>query len=261
MNGVIVVKIGGATFGSHDPIIEDIVELQQHGKQLVVVHGGGSLITEWLSRQGASTRFVRGERVTDRSTLDVVTAVLSGLVNKDIVAAINCLGGRAVGISGVDGALVQSRIRDDDMGYVGTIVRVDTALLEALLQNDFIPVVAPVSLYAIDRPDGAPGILNINGDPLAGEIAAAICAERLIFLTDVAGISDQGGNLLPQLSPDDAKALVAAGVASGGMIPKIHACIRALSTTAITCIIDGRQPHALLKAIEGNKIGTTIRPV
>ena len=257
--GVTVAKIGGATFGSHDPIIDDIVELQRRGRSLVVVHGGGALVNDWLARQGEKPRFVRGERVTDRPTLDTVTAVLGGLVNKDIVASINGQGGRAVGISGVDGALIQSRIRDDDMGYVGTIVRVDPAVLGALLAAGFVPIVAPVSLYAGDRPAGAPGVLNVNGDPLAGEIAAALSAERLIFLTDVAGISDSHGQTLHRLSPKEAEDLVDSGVASGGMIPKINACITALATAGTCCVIDGREPHALLRAVDGDYAGTTIQ--
>ncbi|MFC2048300.1 acetylglutamate kinase [Chloroflexota bacterium] len=255
---VIVIKLGGATLGSHDTIIEDIVELQRQGKLLVVVHGGANLVTEWLSRQGTPTRFVRGERVTDKAALEMVTAVLGGLVNKEIVAAVNCLGGQAAGISGVDGALIQSKIRNEEMGYVGTVVKVNTALLEALLKARYVPVVSPLSLHSFDKSDEAPGILNINGDTLAGEIAAATAAERLIFLTDVAGICDQSGKLLPNLSPGEAEALVASGVASGGMIPKIKACIRALSNTSTTCIINGRQPHALFREIEGKGGGTTI---
>ena len=261
MDKVIVVKIGGATFGSHDPIIEDIVELQKRGRALVVVHGGANVVTEWLSRQGVASRFIRGERVTDKPALEMVTAVLGGLVNKEIVATINCLGGRAVGISGVDGALVQSKLKNAEMGYVGQVMKVDTGLLEALLQAGFAPVVSPLSLHSFDRPEEAPGILNINGDPLAGEIASALGAEKLIFLTDVAGICDQSGKLLPKLSPGEAEALVASGVASGGMIPKINACIQAVSNTTTACIIDGRQPHALLREIEGEGSGTVIQTV
>jgi len=253
-----VVKLGGATFGSHDTTIEDIVELQRQGRLLVIVHGGAKVVTEWLLRQGISTRFVDGERVTDKAMLEMVTAVLGGLVNKEIVASINNLGGRAVGISGVDGGLIQGRIKNEEMGYMGTVVKVDSALLEALLQSGYIPVVAPVSLHSFDRPDEAPPMLNINGDPVAGEIAAAIGAERLVFLTDVVGICDSSGKLLPQLSPSEAEALMTSGVASGGMIPKIRACLRALSTTSTTRIIDGTQPHALLKEIEGQNGGTTI---
>ena len=259
MDKVIVVKLGGATLGSHDTTIEDIAELQQQGKSLVVVHGGAKGVTEWLSRQGISTRFVHGERVTDKTTLEIVTAVLAGLVNKEIVAAINSLGGQAIGISGVDGALIQGRIKDKEMGYMGTVVKVNIAPLTALLQSGYIPVVAPISLHSFDKPDKAPQLLNIKADTVAGEIAAAVGAERLIFLTDVAGICDRSGRLLPQLSPSEAEALMASGVASEGMMPKIKACLRALSSTSTTRIIDGRQPHALLREIEEGSGGTTIQ--
>jgi len=258
LDKVIVVKLGGVTLGSHDTTIEDIVKLQKQGKSLVVVHGGGKLITEWLAKQGLSTQFVQGERVTDKATLEVVISVLAGLVNKEIVATINDLGGQAMGISGVDGALIQGKIKDIELGYVGTVGKVNITPLAVLLQSGYIPVVAPVSLFAFDRPDKALPILNINGDTVAGEIAAAIGAERLIFLTDVVGICDRSGRLLSQLSPDEAEALVASGVASEGMIPKIKACLIALSNTSITRIIDGRQPHALLREIEGGSGGTTI---
>ncbi len=258
---VTVIKIGGSTLGSHDTSIEDLVKLQRQGKAVVVVHGGGKLITEWLVRQGISSKFVRGERVTDEATLEVVTSVLAGLVNKEIVAAINSLGGKAVGISGVDGALIEGRIKNLEMGYVGEVTRVNPVLLEAILGAAFIPVVAPVGLNSIDRQANAPRILNFNADTVAGEIAASINAERLVFLTDVMGILDRSGKLLPRLLPDEAEALVASGVASGGMIPKLRACLRALSNTSTTCIIDGRQPHALLKEIEGEGGGTIIRSV
>jgi acetylglutamate kinase len=259
LDKIIVVKLGGATLGSHDTTIEDLVELQKQGKSLVVVHGGAKVVTEWLSRQGISTRFFQGERITDEATLEMVTAVLGGLVNKEIVAAINSLGGQAVGISGVDGALIQGKIRDQELGYMGTVVKVDVTPLRVLLQSGYIPVVAPISLHSFDKPDKAPQLLNINGDPVAGEIAAAIGAERLIFLTDVVGICDSSGKLLPQLSPGGAEALVTSGVASGGMIPKIKASLRALSGSSTAHIIDGRQPHALLREIEEGGGGTTIQ--
>jgi acetylglutamate kinase len=258
LDEISVIKIGGTTLGSHDTTIEDIVHLQRQGTRLVVVHGGGKLLTEWLSRQKISTRFIRGERVTDRATLDVATAVLAGLTNKEITAAINRAGGRAMGISGVDGALIQGKVKNAELGYVGEVVKVNTAPLETLLQAGYVPVVSPMSLNYFDRQDDAPPVLNINADHVAGEIAAAIGAKGLIFLTDVAGIQDQSGKLLPRLSASDAEALVEAGVASGGMIPKIQACLRALETTPTTRIIDGRQPHALRDEIEGKGKGTTI---
>ncbi len=256
-----MIKIGGATLGNHDTAIEDTVQLQRQGKSLIIVHGGGKLITEWLAKQGISSRFIQGERVTDQATLEVVISVLAGLVNKEIVAAVNSLGGRAVGISGVDGALIKGRIADKEKGYVGTVAKVNTVLLEVLMESAFVPVVAPVGLNSFNRPADTPPTLNFNADVVAGEIAAATGAERLIFLTDVAGICDQSGKLLPRLSPSEAEALVFSGVASGGMIPKIKACLRALSNTSTTCIIDGRQPHSLLKKIEGEDIGTTIQAI
>jgi acetylglutamate kinase len=259
MDKPIVIKIGGATFGKHDPILEDIVALQKKGKSLVVIHGGGNMVTEWLKKQGIATRFVRGERVTDKPALDIVTAVLGGLANKQIVATINSLGGRAVGISGVDGALVQSRIDNQELGYVGTTVKVDTAVLEALLKAGFIPVISPISYYAFDRPLDAPFMLNINGDPMAGEIAAAIGAEKLIFLTDVTGVLDKDGKLLSVITVSQVKELIDSGTASGGMIPKLNACLKAATNKTITCIVDGRQPHALINVIESDNAGTIIR--
>lgn len=259
LNKIIVVKLGGATLSSHNTAIEDIVELQRRDKSLVLVHGGGKLISEWLAKQGISSTFVQGERVTDQPTLEVVTAVLAGLVNKEIVAAINCLGGQAVGISGVDGALVEGRIEDKGRGYVGTITKVNTASLKALLKSGFIPVVATVGLNSSDRAANTPKTLNFNADFVAGEIAAAIAAEKLVFLTDVEGVNDKVGNLIPLMKLAEAKDLLDSGVASGGMIPKIKACLRALSNTATTCIIDGGKPHTLLKEIEGESGGTVIR--
>jgi len=257
MSKVIVVKIGGATLGSQDTTIEDVVALQQKGKSLVIVHGGGKIITDWLEKGGIATRFVNGERVTDEPTLEVVISSLAGLVNKEIVADINALGGMAVGISGVDGGLIQGKIKDKELGYIGEVVEVNPAPLEALLKSGYIPVVAPVSLHA--GKSDKPKVLNINADAVAGEVAAAVGAERLIILTDVVGVCDQSGNLLPNISPDEAEALLASGVASGGMIPKIRACLRALSGTPLARIIDGRKPHALLDEIEGKGGGTTIK--
>ena len=261
LDKVILVKIGGATLGSHDTTIDDIVSLQKQGKSLVVVHGGGKLITEWLSKQGISSRFVQGERVSDEATLEVVVSVLAGLVNKEIVAVINDRVGRAIGISGVDCALIRVRIKDIELGYVGTIVKIDIAPLAALLQSGYIPVVAPIGLLSFDKTEATIRMLNINADTVAGEIAAAIGAEKLIFLNDVVGVCDQQGKLLPRLSSSEAEALVVSGVASGGMIPKIKACLRVLSGAVTTHIIDGRQPHALLREIEGSGSGTTIRAV
>ena len=258
MKKIIVVKIGGATLGSHDTALEDIVELQKQGKSLVVVHGGGKLITEWLDKQGVPTNFLRGERVTDKPTLDVATAVLAGLVNKDITAAINTLGGKAVGLSGVDGSIIEGEIKEKEKGYVGAVTRVNTAVLDALLGSGFIPVISPKGMNSAKR-DNEPSTLNYNADVVAGEIAVALNVETLIFLTDVDGVVDEEGRVLPSLTANEAKALIKSGVASGGMIPKINACLKALTVKASARIIDGRQSHALLNGLKESKNGTTIK--
>jgi len=258
MKDITVIKIGGSTFGSGDTTLEDIVSLQKRGESLVVVHGGGSTVTKWLKRQGIATSFVRGERVTDKPTLEVAAAVLAGLSNKEITAAINIKGGQAAGISGVDGAIIESRVKDPDMGYVGAVVKVNTALLETLIKDNYIPVVSPISLYSVDRSGEAPAIINVNGDPVAGDIAAALKAARLIFLTDVDGIADTSGKVLSCLSASETEQLMASGVISGGMIPKVNACLKALKSGTKARIIDGRKPHALIKEIEGADGGTEI---
>jgi len=257
MECITVIKIGGSTLSSRDTTVEDIVSLQKQGKSLVIVHGGGNTVTEWLKRQGIETQFVRGERVTDGPALEIAVAVLAGLVNKEIVAAINNLGGKAVGISGIDGSLIKGKIKNREMGYVGMAAEINPEILEILLKAVFIPVVSPMSLYAVDRPAGASQILNINADPTAGDLAA-IKAEKLVFLTNVTGILDASGNVIRQLTPEKAGKLVTSGVITGGMIPKLNACLTALNAGAVARIIDGRQPHALMQEFAGEGSGTTI---
>jgi acetylglutamate kinase len=259
VDSITVVKIGGSTLGNHDTTLDDIVSLQRQSKPVVVVHGGGKLITEWLTRLGISSKFVRGERVTDQPSLDVVVAVLAGLVNKDIVAALNARGGRAVGLAGVDGSLIEGSIGDTEKGYVGVVTRVNTDVITVLMGAGYVPIVAPVGLNTGPRPDGAPAALNFNADVVAGEIAAAVNAERLVFLTDVPGIMDHAHKLIPVLSAGEARALLDSGVASGGMIPKVQSCLRALATTGVACIVDGREPHALMQTMGKGYTGTTIR--
>jgi len=257
---IIVVKLGGSIFDSKDTTIEDVIYLQKQCKPLVLIHGGANIVTKWLARQNRNTNFYQGERVTDQTSLEMVTAILGGLEIKEIVAAINANGGKAVGISGADGALIQGKIRNKDMGYVGNVVKVDQSILITLLESGFIPVVAPVSLHSFDRPPEAPLLLNINGDTIAGEIAVATGAEKLIFLTDVDGIHDESGKLLPCLSPGEVEGLLSSGVASGGMIPKLKACLNALSNTLTTCvIIDGRKQHALRNEVETGGSGSIIK--
>lgn len=260
LNKVIVVKIGGSTLGEHDTTIQDLVELQKRGLFTIVVHGGGKLITDWLGKLGVSTRFVKGKRVTDKQSLEVVVSVLAGLVNKDIVAAINQAGGVAMGISGVDGALIESSVDDAELGYVGKIDKVNVSPLSSLLEAGYIPVVAPIGFNKVAGSAEGVTMLNINADTVAGEIAAVMEAGMMVFLTDVEGIIDKEGKLLSGLSSAEAETLIASGVASGGMIPKVEACLRALQGGAVAHIIDGRKPHTLLQLIENKAGGTVIHP-
>jgi acetylglutamate kinase len=256
---VIVVKIGGSTLGTHDTTLEDLVELQQQGECLVVVHGGAKVTSEWMARLGIPTSFVKGLRVTDAETLKVVTAALSGLTNKELVVAIQSLGGKALSLSGCDGNLLQASIKSHDLGYVGEIVAVDAKPLKLLLDAGYMPVVSPVSFGLVE---GRMMLLNVNGDTAAGEIAAALAAEKLIFLTDVNGILDESGKTIPTLNLAMANELLSSGAASGGMVPKIEASLRALATTKVVRIIDGRVAHALHDDIAGQaqriKSGGTI---
>ncbi len=248
--GRIVVKIGGSTLGAHDTSLADIADLQRRGRRVVVVHGGGPAISDWLTRLQTPTRFVRGLRVTDAATLDVAVAVLAGLVNKQLVAALTGLGARACGLSGADGALMTATYEDEALGYVGRIVHVDRGLLDTLLEQGYLPVVAPIAVLADETGRAGAQLLNVNADTAAGELAGALGAERLVFLTDVEGVRDGNGTLLRELGREDTSALLAAGVISGGMIPKVEAGLRAGAAGATCVILDGRDPGSLLRALD-----------
>ena len=250
----IVVKIGGSTLGNADTSTQDIVSLQKQGRTPVVVHGGGQTVSEWMQRQGLMPRFIRGLRVTDGPSLEVVIAVLTGLVNKRLVASIHALGGRAVGLSGVDGGVLQAAVVDPELGYVGEIVSVDTDAVTSLLNAGYIPVLAPVAANA--NGTDSTSMLNVNGDTAAGHLARALEAERLVFLTDVEGVLDSSGRLISRLTIREATGLLASGTAGGGMIPKLEACIKALERVPVARIVDGRAPGALLNALEESGAGT-----
>ena len=254
---IIVVKIGGSTLGSQDTTFEDLVALQKAGQKVVVVHGGGALITNWLKKQGVTSRFVRGLRVTDEATLSVVAGVLAGVVNSDIVARINSSGGKAIGLSGVDGGLLEVRIQDPDLGLVGEVVRVNIKPLETILKAAYIPVVAPLGLMILS--DGRGQILNVNADTAAAEIAVALGAERFILLTDVPGVLGKSGKVINNLTAREAQYLITTGVATGGMAPKLEACLKALERVPVARIIDGRKSHSLQEETDGIIQGTTVR--
>ena len=259
----IVVKIGGSTLGSHDTSLKDLVALQQQGREVVVVHGGGPVISQWMQRQGIPPRFVNGLRVTDADSLDIVVAVLTGLVNKELVSALHGLGGRALGISGLDAGLLEARIANPDLGYVGEITKVNPEPLRAILDSGYIPMLAPLAMQVQDGSEHAGCPLNINGDTVAGELAYALGAERLVFLTDVPGVMDGNGRVMARLDRRRAGLLLHSDVVRGGMIPKLEACLRALENSPVADIVDGREPGALLACIQdssgqGSSGGTRI---
>lgn len=258
MTGPIVVKIGGSTLGSHDTTIEDLVQLQKDSIPVVVVHGGGKIINDWLNRLNISTSFVNGLRVTDFETLSVVTAVLSGLVNKNLVADINHLGGSAIGISGVDCNFITARNLRPELGYTGEELKVSPELIVNLLEKGYIPVIAPICFGIFNNDNEKTKLINVNADSAAAEIAAALNADKLIFLTDVPGLYGQNNEIIEHISPDEVRVLIQSGIASGGMAAKVEACIHALEKVSVTRIIDGRKKHALYDEINNKIEGTTI---
>jgi len=255
---LVVIKLGGSIIDSKDSAVADILRLSQIGYRVVLVHGGAKLVTRWMADQGVTAEFYQGESITDAKSLSVVTAVLAGLANKETTAALIDAGAKAAGVSGVDGSLIAGRVRDPKLGYLGDVVKVNPQVLEALLDAGFIPVVAPVSLNTEGRKQGDPLLLNINGDTVAGEIAAAMKVEKLVFLTDVDGIRDASGNILTDITTEQVEELLSSGVASGGMIPKLKACLIAAGAGTTCRIVDGRIPHAIIDAIGGSRSGSTI---
>ena len=254
MTGPLVIKIGGSTLGSTDTTFRDIAGLARAGAVPVVVHGGGAEASRWLERMGIASRFERGLRVTDEAVLPVVVAVFAGLVNKRIVAAINAAGAIAVGFCGADGRVLECRLADPALGFVGEPERVNTVPIEALRNAGIIPVIGPIGCVPGEVADQ---LVNVNADTVAGNIAAALGAERLLFLTDVEGVRGASGVVEPELTGADARQLIASGVISGGMIPKVEACLHAASLGVLAQIIDGRVDGALL-GWRGK--GTTVRP-
>lgn len=244
----IVVKYGGAAMKDStlkDQVIRDVVLMSCVGIRPVVVHGGGPEINTWLDKLGIEPQFKNGLRVTDAPTMDVVEMVLVGRVNKELVSLINQAGGKAVGLCGKDAHLIKARPADaEGVGFVGEVNSVDTKLLETLVQNGYIPIVSSV---AADQTGQA---YNINADTVAGEIAAALGAEKLILLTDTAGILrdyKDVSTLIPKVDISEARKLIETGIVSGGMIPKVNCCVRSLAQGVRAAhIVDGRIPHALL---------------
>ena len=267
---IVVVKYGGHAMGEEAlarDFARDIVLLEQAAINPVVVHGGGPQIAAMLKKLGIKSEFAAGLRVTDAATVEIVEMVLAGSINKQIVGYINAAGGKAIGLCGKDGNMVQARkvtrtVMDPDsniekvvdLGFVGEPDKVDTTVLNTILGKELIPVLAPVCAAA----DGSS--YNVNADTFAGAIAGALKAKRLLLLTDVPGVLDKSKKLIPQLSVADARRLIADGTISGGMIPKVETCIYALDQGVEGVVImDGKVPHAvLLELLTDHGVGTLV---
>ena len=255
---IVVVKLGGHAMDSDEAMAgfaRDIVLAHHVGVTPVVVHGGGPAISGMLDRLGLGTEFRDGKRVTDPATMEVVEMVLSGQINKRVVQAINAQGDRAAGLSGKDAGLMACRAADPKLGLVGMPQEVDPSILETLCGAGMIPVISPIGF-------GAGGeTYNVNGDSAAAAIAAALKADRLLMLTDVEGVRDQGGDLLPALTAIAARDMIDNGVIAGGMIPKVEACLDAIAEgVRAAVILDGRVPNAcLLELFTQRGAGTIIR--
>jgi acetylglutamate kinase len=253
---VVVIKLGGnAIEQARDETLLDIVLLRYVGMQPLIVHGGGPEITALSERLGLKSEFKNGLRITDEKTMEVVKMVLTGKVSPDLVATIHRLGGQAVGMSGEDGPTIIAEPLDESMGFVGRVTQVNKEPITALLGRGYIPVIASIGLGY----DGH--AYNINADTVAAEIAVTLKAAKVILLTDVPGVLGVDGQVVPVLSRDDARKRIDAGEVTGGMIPKVEACMRALDGVPLAHIVDGRTKHALLLELFTEAgIGTMVTP-
>lgn len=253
---IVVIKVGGnALEHARDDTLLDVVLLRYVGMQPVLVHGGGPEITAMSERLGLKAEFKKGLRVTDEKTMEVVKMVLTGKVGPDIVAAIHRLGGQAVGMSGEDGPTIIAEPLDESMGYVGRVTQVNKEPITALLGRGYIPVIASIGLGYDGR------AYNINADTVAAEIAVALKAAKVILLTDVPGVQGVDGEVVAVLTREDARQRIDSGHVTGGMIPKLEACLRALDAVPLAHIVDGRTKHALLLELFTEAgIGTMVTP-
>ena len=244
---IVVIKYGGNAMIDENlkmQVMEDIALLWLIGVKVVLIHGGGPEISETMKRLGKKAEFVNGLRVTDRETVDIVQMVLAGKVNKSLVSLIQMKGGHAVGLSGIDGGIIEAKMKDEALGYVGEITKIRTQPICDLLEKNYIPIISTV---ASDRQGNT---YNINGDTAAAHIAGALHAERLIMMTDINGVlrdKDDPSTLIREMSVEQAKGLYDEGIISGGMIPKVDCCIEAINEgVGNVVIMDGRVPHAIL---------------
>ena len=256
----VVVKYGGNAMVNEElkrQVMQDVVLSWLIGIKIILIHGGGPEISDLMGKLGKKSQFVDGLRVTDKETVDIVQMALAGKVNKSLVNLIEVAGGKGVGLSGIDGRLIEAKIRDEKLGYVGDITRINTALIEDLLNNGYIPIISTVGC------DKKGNVYNVNADSAAASIAGALSAERLIMMTDIAGIledKDDPSTLIPEISISKARNLMKNGIVSDGMIPKVNCSIEAIEKGVKNVVImDGRVPHSILMELLTNEgAGTMI---
>ena len=237
----IAIKVGGSV-GEEGTVLDDVVWLKRLGINPVLIHGGGPQISERLDRLGVETRFVEGRRFTDQQTLEVVHEVLMR-INGEFVSYLNGHGVSAWGCNGLDGEMLRARLRDERLGLVGEVEAVSLRPIKSLVEEGYVVVIAPLAAGPNSHP------LNVNADTVAGEVARALHAEKLVLFTDVPGVMDAEGQVLSELSRADVEHMLADGTIRGGMIPKIQACLRALETVPRAHVLDGRVPHALIREL------------
>jgi acetylglutamate kinase len=237
----IAVKVGGSV-GEEGTVLDDVIWLKRLGINPVLVHGGGPQISQRLDRLGVETRFVEGRRFTDLQTLEVVHEVLMR-INGEFVSYLNAHGISAWGCNGLDGQILRARLRDERLGLVGEVEAVDLRPIRSLVEQGHVVVIAPLAAGPQSQP------LNVNADTVAGEVARALHAEKLVLFTDVPGVLDHSGSVVPEVSREDVERMLDDGTIRGGMIPKIQACLRALETVPRVHVLDGRVPHALIREL------------
>jgi acetylglutamate kinase len=250
MSTLVVVKLGGTTVAGQEAVLSEIAATARQ-RPVVVVHGGGAQVTEWLTRLGVPTRFEDGLRITDEAAIEVVAAVLRGAINTALVAALRARGADAVGLSGVDGGLLVAE-RTPDKGLVATVVDVRRSLIDALLVDGRVPVVAPLAL------DEMGVVCNVNADDVAAGLARGLGAQRLVLLTDTNGVLGSDGQRIATLGADEVEALIADGTIGGGMVPKVRFAAAALAGAGQVVIADGGAGHALSRALADDDVGTRI---
>ena len=251
-----VIKIGGSTINDWDKNLAQLNQILDMGQSIIIVHGGGKTVSEWGSKLGIRPEFVKGLRKTDKDTLEVAISILSGLVNSKLVSYLNSRKINAVGVSGLSGNMIKASVSNQELGLVGDIKTINTDLIQNLINNNFVPVISPLGINQKPN-DIDESILNINADFVASGIARTLKANKLIYQTDVDGIKDEKGRVIPKMTLDQAKNLIYSGIVVGGMVPKLQSCIDSMQGVDHSHIINGNG-NTLIDIFKGKRVGTEI---